>query len=118
MSVTHDIYVVYGVANMPETVGGAIDFTKRVVFYELTPAGAVDWVSTRKAAGYASPCPRPRRLQGYLNLKTQGTTHLSERSWRLGLRSHGGRSPARKHYRNPVCRAAGDTNVYQFGGIG
>jgi hypothetical protein len=50
MSVTSNNIVVYGSANMPEvdgvTVGGAIDFTKRVAFYDITPAGTVDWVST------------------------------------------------------------------------
>jgi hypothetical protein len=50
MSVTPNNIVVYGSANMPEadgvTVGGAVDFTKRVAFYDITPAGTVDWVSS------------------------------------------------------------------------
>lgn len=50
MSVVPSDLVVYGSANMPETdgatVGGAVDFTKRVAFYDLTPAGTVDMVSS------------------------------------------------------------------------
>ena len=50
MSVTPNNLVVYGAANMPEadgvTIGGAVDFTKRVAFYDITPAGTVDWVSS------------------------------------------------------------------------
>ena len=50
MSVTPNNLVVYGAANMPEadgiTVGGAVDFTKRVAFYDITPAGFIDWVSS------------------------------------------------------------------------
>lgn len=50
MSVTPNNIVVYGSANMPEadsaTIGGAVDFTKRVAYYDITPAGTVDWVSS------------------------------------------------------------------------
>lgn len=50
MSVTPNNIVVYGSANMPEAdgsvVGGAIDFTKRVAFYDISPSGTVDWVSS------------------------------------------------------------------------
>ena len=50
MSVTPNNLVVYGSANMPEadsvTVGGAVDFTKRVAFYDISPNGTVDWVSS------------------------------------------------------------------------
>lgn len=50
MSVTPNNLVVYGAANMPEAdgvaVGGAVDFTKRVAFYDITPTGTVDWVSS------------------------------------------------------------------------
>jgi hypothetical protein len=50
MSVTPNNIVVYGSANMPETdgvtVGGPVDFTKRVAFYDITPSGTVDWVSS------------------------------------------------------------------------
>ena len=49
MSVTPNNIVAYGSVNMPEAdgvaVGGAVDFTKRVAFYDITPAGTVDVVS-------------------------------------------------------------------------
>lgn len=50
MSVTPNNIIIYGSANMPEadgvTVGGAVDLTKRVSFFDLTSAGAVDVVSS------------------------------------------------------------------------
>jgi hypothetical protein len=50
MSVIPSDIVVYGSANMPEadgaTVGGAIDFAKRLAFYDITPAGTMDYVSS------------------------------------------------------------------------
>lgn len=50
MSVTPNQVVLYGSANMPEadsvTVGGALDLTKRVSFYDLPVAGAFDVVSS------------------------------------------------------------------------
>jgi hypothetical protein len=50
MSVLPSDIVVYGSANMPEadgvTVGGAIDFTRRVAFYDIAPAGNVDVISS------------------------------------------------------------------------
>jgi hypothetical protein len=50
MSVTPNNIIIYGSANMPEadgvTIGGPVDFTKRVAFYDISPAGTVDWVST------------------------------------------------------------------------
>jgi hypothetical protein len=50
MSVTPNNLVVYGSLNMPEadgaTVGGAVDFSKRVAFYDISPSGTIDWVSS------------------------------------------------------------------------
>jgi hypothetical protein len=50
MSVTPNQIVLYGSANMPEadgvTVGGAVDFTKRVGFLDLTATDSVDVVSS------------------------------------------------------------------------
>jgi hypothetical protein len=50
MSVLPSDIVVYGSAYMPETdgavTGGAIDFTRRVAFYDIAPAGNVDVIST------------------------------------------------------------------------
>ena len=53
MSVLPSDIVVYGSANMPEadgtTIGGAVDFTRRVAFYDVTPAGSVDVISSSSA---------------------------------------------------------------------
>jgi hypothetical protein len=50
MSVLPSDIVVYGSANMPEAdgaiIGGAIDFTRRVAFYDIAPAGNVDVISS------------------------------------------------------------------------
>lgn len=50
MSVTPNNLVAYGSLNMAEadgvTVGGAIDFTKRIAFYDISPSGTVDVVSS------------------------------------------------------------------------
>jgi hypothetical protein len=50
MSVIPSDLVAYGSANMPEAdgvaVGGAVDFSRRVAFYDITPAGTIDFVSS------------------------------------------------------------------------
>jgi len=50
MSVLPSDIVAYGAASMPEadsaTTGGAVDFTRRVAFYDVTPTGLVDVVSS------------------------------------------------------------------------
>ena len=50
MSVLPSDIVVYGSANMPEADGaingGAVDFSRRVAFYDIAPAGSVDVIST------------------------------------------------------------------------
>jgi hypothetical protein len=50
MSVIPNDIVAYGSANMPEadgvTVGGAVDFSRRVAFYDITPAGTINFVSS------------------------------------------------------------------------
>lgn len=50
MSVVPNEIVIYGSANMPEadgvTVGGAIDLTKRVAFFDVVAAGTLDVVSS------------------------------------------------------------------------
>jgi hypothetical protein len=50
MSVLPSDIVAYGSANMPETdgviIGGAVDFSRRIAFYDISPAGAVDFVSS------------------------------------------------------------------------
>lgn len=53
MSVLPSDIVAYGSANMPETdgviVGGAVDFSRRMAFYDISPAGTVDFVSSNSA---------------------------------------------------------------------
>jgi hypothetical protein len=50
MSVLPSDIVVYGSANMPEAdgaiVGGAVDFSRRVAFYDVAPAGTLDVISS------------------------------------------------------------------------
>src|SRR6266853_392169 len=50
MSVLPSDIVVYGSANMPEVdgaiTGGSVDFTRRVAFYDIAPAGNVDVISS------------------------------------------------------------------------
>src|ERR1700724_1820814 len=50
MSVLPSDIVVYGAANMPEVdgaiTGGSVDFTRRVAFYDISPAGNVDVISS------------------------------------------------------------------------
>src|ERR1019366_7399741 len=59
MSVTPNQICLYGSANMPEadgvTVGGAVDFTKRVSFYDIPVTGAFDLVSS-SASDTATKC--------------------------------------------------------------
>jgi len=46
MSVLPSDIVVYGSANMPEADGtingGGVDFSRRIAFYDIAPAGTVD----------------------------------------------------------------------------
>jgi hypothetical protein len=50
MSVLPSDIVVYGSANMPEAdgaiTGGAIDFSRRIAFYDIAPAGSIDLISS------------------------------------------------------------------------
>jgi hypothetical protein len=53
MSVLPSEIVAYGSANMPEadgeTVGGAPDLSRRIAFYDVTPVGTVDVISSASA---------------------------------------------------------------------
>jgi hypothetical protein len=59
MSVIPSDLVFYGCASMPEadgaTVGGAVDFTKRIDFSDISPAGFMDLVSS-SASDTATKC--------------------------------------------------------------
>jgi len=50
VSVLPSEIVVYGSADMPETdgttIGGGVDFTRRVAFHDIAPAGSVDVISS------------------------------------------------------------------------
>jgi hypothetical protein len=50
MSVLPSDIIVYGSANMPETdgatIGGSLDFSRRVTFYDIAPAGNLDVISS------------------------------------------------------------------------
>src|SRR5215468_6910453 len=50
MSVLPSDIVAYGSAQMPEadslTIGGAVDFTRRIAFYDVSPAGTCDVISS------------------------------------------------------------------------
>lgn len=50
MSVLPSDIVVYGSANMPEAdgaiTGGSVDFTRRVAYYDIAPAGTLDVISS------------------------------------------------------------------------
>lgn len=50
MSVLPSDIVVYGSANMPEADGaingGPVDFSRRIAFYDIAPAGSVDAISS------------------------------------------------------------------------
>jgi hypothetical protein len=50
MSVLPSDIIVYGAADMPEAdgmvTGGAVDFTRRVAFYDIAPTGTVDVISS------------------------------------------------------------------------
>src|SRR6516165_697754 len=63
MSVLPSDIVVYGSAGMPETdgamIGGAVDFTRRVAFYDITLAGSVDVISSS-----------PTDLSGFYSVST------------------------------------------------
>ena len=59
MSVLPSDLVTYGSIDMPEAdgviVGGAVDFTTRVAFYDITPTGTVDVISS-SASDTATQC--------------------------------------------------------------
>lgn len=89
MSVTPNNIIVYGAANMPEadgaTVGGAIDFTKRVMFSDISPAGTVDWVSSSSADTAVKAQLSGRDPTGVV--QTPAAVTLSGQSVVIGLQS-------------------------------
>jgi hypothetical protein len=88
MSVLPSDIVVYGSAHMPETdgatIGGVVDFTRRVAFYDITPAASVDVISsslgdTATTIGYSG-----RDSTGVVQSQT---LTLNGQSWVTGSQS-------------------------------
>ena len=88
MSVLPSDVVVYGSANMPETdgatIGGAVDFTRRVAFYGVTPAGNVDVISSSSADTTTKIVYSGRDSTGAIQSQT---LTLNGQSWVIGSQS-------------------------------
>jgi len=88
MSVLPSDIVVYGSANMPETdgptVGGAIDFTRRVAFYDIAPAGNLDAISSSGADTATKIVYSGRDATGAIQSQT---LTLNGQSWVTGSQS-------------------------------
>ena len=88
MSVLPSDVVVYGSANMPETdgatIGGAVDFTRRVAFYDVTPAGNVDVISSSSADTTTKIVYSGRDSTGAIQSQT---LTLNGQSWVIGSQS-------------------------------
>ena len=88
MSVLPSDIVVYGSANMPEsdgaTIGGAVDFTRRVAFYDIIPAGSVDVISSSLADTATNIAYLGRDSTGAI--QSQALT-LNGQSWVTGSQS-------------------------------
>jgi hypothetical protein len=85
MSVLPSDIVTYGSANMPEaegsTVGGAVDFTRRIAFYDLSAAGAVDVISSSASDTATKIAYYGRDVSGVIQTET---LTLSGRAWVTG----------------------------------
>jgi hypothetical protein len=88
MSVLPSDIVVYGSANMPETdgpsIGGAVDFTRRVAFYDIAPAGNVDVISSSAADTATKIVYSGRDATGAIQSQT---LTLNGQSWVTGSQS-------------------------------
>jgi hypothetical protein len=88
MSVLPSDIVVYGSADMPETdgatIGGAVDFTRRVAFYDITPAGSVDAVSSSSSDTATRIVYSGRDSTGVIQSQT---LTLNGQSWVTGSQS-------------------------------
>ena len=88
MSVLPSDIVVYGSANMPETdgatVGGAVDFTRRVAFYDIAPAGNIDVISSSAADTATKIVYSGRDATGAIQSQT---LTLNGQSWVTGSQS-------------------------------
>ena len=80
--------VVYGSADMPETdgatIGGAADFTPCIAFYEITPAGSVDVISSSLSDTATTIAYSGRDSTGAVQSQT---LTLNRQSWVTGSQS-------------------------------
>jgi hypothetical protein len=85
MSVLPSDIVVYGSANMPEadgaTTGGAVDFTRRIAFYDITPTGNIDVVSSSASDAATTIVYAGRDSTGAIQSQT---LTLNGRGWVTG----------------------------------
>src|SRR5215813_4309289 len=88
MSVLPSDIVVYGSANMPETdgatIGGAVDVTRRVAFYDVTPTGSVDVISSSSSDTATKIAYSGRDSTGAIQSQT---LTLNGQSWVTGSQS-------------------------------
>jgi len=88
MSVLPSDIVVYGPANMPEAdaaiVGGAIDFTRRIAFYDVAPAGRVDVISSSSSDTATRIAYYGRDATGVIQSQT---LNLNGQNWVTGSQS-------------------------------
>jgi TRAP-type mannitol/chloroaromatic compound transport system substrate-binding protein len=88
MSVLPSDIVVYGSANMPEAdgamTGGSVDFTRRITFYDITPAGSLDAISSSSSDTATKIAYSGRDSTGAI--QTQTLT-LNGQSWVTGSQS-------------------------------
>jgi hypothetical protein len=88
MSVLPSDIVVYGSANMPEadsvTIGGAPDLTRRIAFYDVTPAGTADVISSSASDTATKITVYGRDGTGAIQNYTQT---LNGQSWVTGSQS-------------------------------
>ena len=116
MSVLPSDLVAYGSAYMPEadgtTVGGAVDFSRRVAFYDITPAGTINFVSSSatdmrvqiQVAGRDFYRRRPDPGGGHVQ-RQHGRHRLAE------LRAALVRRRLRRFADRPALRPAGSANT-------
>ena len=88
MSLLPSDIVVYGSADMPETdgatIGGVVDFTRRVAFYDITPAGSVDVISSSLSDTATTIAYSGRDATGMIQSQT---LTLNGQSWVTGSQS-------------------------------
>jgi hypothetical protein len=78
MSVTQADLVYYGSANMPDvdgaTTGGAVDFTKRIAFNDIAPAGLLSYYSSASADTAVTVTVTGRDATGVIQTEAKVTT--------------------------------------------